>query len=103
MFESLGSSIVGVDEGWFRKLKHINSVIDDLKNLGMDIKYIYDSNMNLIITCYQDKHFLFKYLDIDNAIGFVTDLYYTRDFAPVYNKYQSFVILIFDEDFLKNK
>ena len=46
----LASSVAGVDQEWFAKVRHIHRMIEEMQNKGQYIKYSWDNkDMSLII------------------------------------------------------
>ena len=86
----LGSTISGVDQEWFAKLRHVHRLIETLQSRGVKIKYQYNNKMQLLISrsvcpnC-DWSHALFDYLEIDEAIRILTKAYHGADLLDLYD------------------
>ena len=84
------SSVKGVDEQWVAKLRHITTLIFDLKKRGIEVTYKADKKMNLLIDYVGEGRYYFEYSEIDDAVDLVTDIYNGANIIQLHDKYGEF-------------
>ena len=83
----LASSVAGVDQEWFAKVRHMHRMIEKMQKGGMYIKYQFDTDMQyalflkVVPNAEEIVMLTIDYLDIDAAVRLVTKWY--RGVPPV--------------------
>jgi RNA polymerase subunit RPABC4/transcription elongation factor Spt4 len=70
IMDSVFATLNGVDTEWFTKVKHINHIINELKEMGVDIRWNASTDMELLIELNGHKRFYYPE-EIDYALNSV--------------------------------